>query len=170
MLVSVETISIVGMWAAQVFYVLCYIPQIVFNHKHKTGRGLSDLMLLGYFNCLVAVLYYVFLCDLPLAYKLLPPLQVVATLVLILQRLLYDDFRAVRPYWLLYGGNVIGVLFFIPLALRTPIAVGWAAGWVMFVVACVNQLPQIAKIFREKSVANFSILFAGITLVAASIS
>lgn len=169
MIISVSTISVIGMWMAQIFYVLCYIPQIMFNYKNKMGRGLSDLMLLGYFNCLVAVLYYVFLCNLPLAYKLLPPLQLVAIVILIFQRLFYDNARSEKSYWFVYSGNMFGVLLFIPLALHNPMAVGWYAGWLMFIFGCLCQLPQVYKIFREKSVSTFSCMFAIFTPIASLI-
>lgn len=158
---------VLGMWAAQIFYVLCYIPQIIKNFQSKFGRGISDLMLLGYYWCMVAVLYYVFLCDLPLAYRLLPPLQMVAIIVLILQRLLYEPFAQTKQYWFLYGGSVCLSLAVMPMALKNVLWFGWLAGWVMFIIACVYQLPQIIKIFRQKSADGFSLFFV-IFLLAAS--
>ncbi len=168
--ISLETLSVIGMWLAQLVYVFVYIPQIITNFKNKTGHGLSDLMLLGYFNALVAVVYYVFSCNLPLAYRLLAPIQIVFIIVLIGQRLIYDkDKTATRPYWFLYGGNMMGALAVFPLSINHPLEVGIGAGWTMFVLSLLNQMPQVMKIFREKSVAGFSIFFALLTLMAGSI-
>lgn len=165
MVMSVDFV-VIGMWAAQLFYVLCYIPQIFKNFQCKSGRGISDLMLLGYYWCLVAVLYYVFLCDLPLAYRLLPPVQFAAVIVLILQRLLYEPFAQTKKFWLLYGGSACISLAFMPIALTNVLWFGWLAGWAMFIIACVYQLPQIIKIFRKKSVDGFSIYFVLFLLIA----
>ena len=169
MIFSIELISVLGLWVSQIFYVLCYIPQLRFNYKNKTGHGVSDLMLLGYFNGLVAFVYYLFLCDLPLAYKLTGPLQIAAVLVLIFQRLFYDKTQKANFYRILYTCNIASAFVFIPMALSNPHVIGKAAGWLMFALACVNQLPQVIKIYREKSASDFSILFAVFTFMAASI-
>lgn len=166
---SVEVISFIGMWIAQIFYVLCYIPQLVFNYKNKTGHGLSDFMLLGYLNGLIAFTYYVYLCNLPFIYKISAQLQIVAIFILVFQRLFYDHSRKVYFYRILYTSNVIGALFFLPIAMKNPQEAGCISGWLMFSLACVNQLPQVIKIYREKSVSGFSILFAIFTFVAAVI-
>lgn len=166
---AITVIANIGMWVAQIFYILCYIPQLRFNYKNKTGHGLSDLMLLGYLNGLIAFTYYVFLCYLPVIYKISALLQLVAIAVLIFQRLFYDHSSKVKFYRRIYVSNIVMGFVFIPLAIYKPFWVGWAAGWLMFALACVNQLPQIIKIYREKSASNFSIFFALFTLFAAVI-
>jgi len=167
--ISLDWIIVAGMWAAQIFYVLCYFPQIIKNFQCKFGRGISDWMLLGYFWCLVAVVYYVFLYNLPLAYKILPPLQLVAIIILVFQRLLYDEFTQTKPYWVLYGSSMLGSLMFIPIASKNPLEVGWGAGWLMFIIACIYQLPQIIKIFKQKNVVGFSLLFVVFLFIASAI-
>lgn len=169
MAIALDFIVVLGMWAAQLFYVLCYIPQIIINYKKKSGRGLSELMLIGYFNGLVVFTFYSFLCNLPFIYKLSGVLQIIAVVILVGQRLYYDDYSVAKPYWILYGSNVIGSLIIIPVGLQNPAYFGWLAGWIMVIVSGVNQIPQIFKIFREKSVIGFSLLFVGFFLIAALI-
>ncbi len=165
--ISLGLISFIGMWAAQICYVLVYIPQIITNFKQKSGKGLSELMIFAYFNTMVAVLYYVFASNLPMAYKICCPLQIFALIVLIGQRLYYDDFKQAKPFWFLYSGNMMASLFFIPLTIQDPIGVGCFAGWTMFAFSLVNQLPQVVKIFKHKSVVGFSFFFAGFSFMAA---
>jgi uncharacterized protein with PQ loop repeat len=165
----VDLISIGGMWTAQIMYVLMYLPQIFTNYKQKSGRGFSELMLLGYFNGLTALLFYVFLCNLPLVYKLSASLQMVAVVILVAQRFYYDDVKVIKPYCFLYGANTLSSLLFIPLCTHAYLNIGWYAGWIMLLIFAVNQLPQVVKIFRQKSVAGFSIFFVTLALSAALI-
>ncbi len=155
------------MWVAQIFYVLVYIPQIITNYRQKSGKGLSELMLFAYFNTMVAVLYYVFSYNLPPAYKICCPLQIAALVILIGQRLYYDDIKTAKPYWFWYGGNMVASMAFIPLSVQNPSAIGLFAGWTMFALSLMNQLPQVFKIFKEKSVAGFSFFFIVFSFTAA---
>jgi len=168
MSISIEFLSIVGMWAAQAFYFLCFLPQIITNYRRKSCAGLSEFFLFGYLNVYVAVLYYTFSCNLPFAYKVLCPLQAAAVLVIIFQRLYYDRSPVNKKYWFLYGGNVTGAMMLMPIDLYNPDRFGMIAGWVMFTLALINQLPQVVKIFKEKSVVGFSFGFVFLTTLAAT--
>ena len=156
-----------GFWFAQLFYFFCFVPQIVANMRHKSGTGVSELLLIGYLNAYLFLLFYIFCMDLPLAYKVLVPLQTVATLILIIQRLYYDRSEGVKRLRIMYALNVGVFLLAIPVALKNPYMLGAVFGWLTFTFSLFNQLPQVFKIHRTKSVVGFSYFFVLFTGVAA---
>ena len=155
-----------SMWASMTFYFVCFIPQIITNFQRKSGSGVSEFLLLLYLNSYLFLMFYIFGLSLPLAYRILVPLQGLATLVLILQRLYYEP---VLRLIAMYAANIIAAACVIPLAIKNPIEIGSLFGWLAFAVILVNQLPQAIKVYREKSVAGFSFLFVAFTGLAAII-
>ncbi|KKQ12184.1 MAG: hypothetical protein US22_C0001G0013 [candidate division TM6 bacterium GW2011_GWF2_36_6] len=169
MVISREFMCTIGMGLSQIIYVMVYIPQIITNFKEKSGRGLSDLTLLGYLNALAVFAYYIFLFGLPSIYKWSVTTQLIAVVTLIGQRLYYDTSMRSWLFRVMYGSNVIGLFAFIPMSIDNPIGVGYYAGWVAVMLSCLMQLPQVFKIFRERSVIGFNILFAVFSLLAAGV-
>ena len=156
-----------SLWLAQFFYLACLLPQIFTNYHQKSGMGVSSLLLIGYLNAYLFLLFYVFFIDLPPAYKFLVPLQTVATICLIMQRIYYDNSPQTKKYWFAFGANLMAFVLFLPYALAHPLIVGISFGWINFVLSVANQLPQILKIHREKSVVGFHFLFVAFTGIAA---
>lgn len=156
-----------GVWLAQIFYFVCLIPQIVTNYKIKSGDGISELLLIGYFNGYWTFIYYAFCLDLPLAYKVTVPFMTVATLILIFQRLYYQGAGVGRMRWALYGANIVVAFLFIPIAFKSPQQAGHFFGWVTTLIGAVTLLPQVVKVHFEKSVKGFSFLFVFFTALAA---
>ncbi len=113
-------------------------------------------------------MFYIFGLHLPMAYKIIVPLQGIATLILIGQRMYYDPAEFNRT-WLWYISNMLFFVFIIPYALKEPFLVATHFGWITFVLSLVNQLPQVFKIYHEKSVVGFSFLFVAFTGFAAVI-
>jgi uncharacterized protein with PQ loop repeat len=155
------------MWASLIFYWVCFFPQIATNFRVKSGKGVSELMLLGYLNAYLFLLFYIFCMDMPFAYKLMVPLHALSTLVLVLQRLYYDSTPQALYFWFLYGTNVAVFLFVFPYAFHDPVKIGVMFGWCNFVLCVLNQLPQIIKLYQQKSVVGFSFWFVLFTGLAA---
>lgn len=156
-----------GVWVAQIFYFICLIPQIMTNYKIKSGDGISELLLIGYFNGYWTFIYYAFCLNLPLAYKVTVPFAMAATLVLIFQRLYYQGAAVRKTSWALYGINIIVAFLFIPIAFKNPQQVGHFFGWVTTMIGAVTLLPQVLKVHVEKSVKGFNFLFIFFTALAA---
>lgn len=112
-------------------------------------------------------LLYIFCRDLPLAYKIIAPLEALATLVIICQRLYYDTTLARKWLHSLYLINALLFLAFIPWAIHAPLICGNFFGWLTLVISAVNQLPQVVKIFHDKSVRGFSFMFVILGGIAA---
>lgn len=148
-----------GMWAAQIFYFLSFIPQIWTNYIGKSGTGISDLFMFGYLNGYATFLLYAFCRDLPFAYKFWPSLAATGVLIMILQRLYYDTSKAGRLIGFVYGLNLAAMLFVIPFALQDPYGIGSLCGWANVFFTSVSQLPQIVHIYKTKSVEGFSVMF-----------
>jgi uncharacterized protein with PQ loop repeat len=164
---SSESVCFILFWIAQLFYTLCFVPQILVNHRLKSGTGVSDLLMLGYLNAYLFLLFYIFGVGLPFAYKVMVPIQTLFTIILIAQRLFYDTSSAVKFFWFIYVGNCLLFILFIPFALKNPYSIGHLFGWFNLGFSIVNQLPQVIKIYRDKSVEGFSIYFVLFTGFAA---
>lgn len=146
-------------WLAQILYFSCFIPQIIVNYKLKSGKGLNDLFLLAYINTLIPLIFYSQCLGLPLAYKCMYPLQTLATIVLIAQRLYYDSFQESKYYYFLYIANITLPLFLIPYALTHCTITGHITGWIFFTVGIFNQAPLVVKIIQTRSVQGISFNF-----------
>ncbi|NDD55846.1 PQ-loop repeat-containing protein [bacterium] len=142
-------------WVSQVLYTVCFLPQIVTNFRAKSGRGMSEYLLLGYLNLLAVTLFYVFLLELPLAYKIFVPLQLTAVLLLIAQRLWYDGPRLAKNLGIMYLVNIALLVGCIPYALENPSLVGNMGGWGNVLFGVLSQSPQAFKVWRERSVMGF---------------
>lgn len=169
-----EIVRQFGPWICQFLYTACFVPQIIHNYRYKFGTGISEFFLIGYLNVYISLMYYNFLCNMPLAYKVMCVLQFVTTLILIYQRFYYNGGFATRLV-VFYVVNIIFGLAVLPLAFKYPIYVGLTGGWLMFLIGSVNQLPQVFKIYKEKNTAGFSLFFvliialAGITEIAVAL-
>lgn len=150
-------------------YTLCFLPQIIENYRVKSGTGLSDYFLLAYLNTYIALIYYVFSLNLPLAYKIACPAQGIATLILIGQRLYYNHSSESKFYGLIYLANLLCSLIFIPFAITNPMHTGHIFGWLSFILTLLNQMPQVIRVISTKSVTGFSYMFILITACAAGI-
>lgn len=155
-------------WLAMFMYTLCFLPQIIENYKLKSGTGLSDYFLLAYLNTYITINYYTFCLDLPLAYKIACPAQGIATLILIIQRLYYNHSDGSKTYGFIYITNLLVSLIFVPLAIINPIHTGHIFGWIAFILILLNQMPQVIRVIKTKSVAGFSYMFVLITGLAAA--
>lgn len=158
-----------SLWLAQIFYFACLVPQIITNYRQKSGKGISALLLAGYLNAYLFVLFYVFSMNLPPAYKIMRPLQMFATIILIIQRMYYDKDPLTKKYWYAFGANLIAFILVIPHALAYPLLIGSSFGFANSIISFVNQLPQVVKIHQEKSVVGFNILFVVFTAIGAGI-
>ncbi len=155
-------------WTAQILYLLCFIPQIIENYRLKTGKGLSDFFLLAYLNTFIALFYYIFCLNLPMAYKVLVPTQGLAGLILIIQRLYYNNTPESKFYGFVYLANILAAALFLLPAIINPVYIGHLFGLVSFILILINQLPQVIKVISDKSVKGFSYFFVLITAIAAA--
>ena len=154
------------MWVALIGYFVCLVPQIMTNFKFKSGTAISEFMLLGYLNAYLFLMFYIFGVKLPLAYRIMVPAALIATIILIVQRLYYDS-TASRRLYVLYLGNILFFIICIPYALKNPVGVGFLFGWFNLGFSIINQVPQIVKIYCTKSVMGFSFMFVVLNGVAA---
>ncbi len=153
-------------WVAYVTYTLCFIPQIITNYRIKSGSGISEFFLFGYLNLHAIFLFYIFLLDLPLPYKFCVPVQLALVLVMIVQRLWYDNAMAAKRMALYYLINIALLLLLIPFALKTPIWFGHLGGWATLGLGYLSQAPQAFKMWRERSVVGFDKTFVYMLLLA----
>jgi len=154
------------LWTSQICYLICFIPQIITNFRMKSGKGISEFLLICYLNTYLFFMFYIFGLHLPMAYKIIVPLQALATIVLIAQRMYYDPSEFTNK-WFWYVSNVFLFAFIVPYAFKEPLVVAFPFGWITFGLSLVNQLPQVVKIYQEKSVVGFSFLFVVFTGFAA---
>ena len=142
--------------------VYCYsiIPLILENYRLKTARGLSDWLVMGFFNSFVAMLFYFFCLGLPVSYRLSVATQVILVGIIIIQRFWYDSFSYKKLLIGVYLANFLTAVMIIPAAFAWPYQIGNIAGWMGLLLVIANRIPQIIKIEREKTVYGFSYQFA----------
>jgi len=149
-------------WIVNISYIVAFIPQIFLNHRVKSTTGLSDLYLLGYLNGCIINLAYVYCLDFPIAYKVMVPVAFFLASGLIFQRFWYTRHQVCPKSIRLYGIDFAFLFFLIPLFFHYPFEAGQIAGWALFVIWFTYQLPQIFKIYKDKSVVGFSFILVSV--------
>jgi uncharacterized protein with PQ loop repeat len=82
---------------------------------------------------------------------------------------MYYDPAEFNRRWFWYYIKYAIFCFYYSLCSKEPFLVATHFGWITFVLSLVNQLPQVFKIYHEKSVVGFSFLFVAFTGFAAVI-
>lgn len=139
-------------WVAQVIFFIGILPQIILNYKIKTADGLSDFLLLGYFNAYIFYSFYVFCLNLPLAHKTMIPLSLLAVLVLICQRIYYS-IESLFFISIFIFNFILSVILF-PFIFNEKL--GHISGWLMLIIWAIYQIPQLIKNFKLNSVQGIS--------------
>ncbi len=159
-------LSILLLTASLLFYMGCFLPQLWMNYRLKSTRGMSDLFIWCYFTGYMVMLPYIFFQVFAVPYRIIVPIEVGLMTLLVIQRFYYEGFR--KSY--LFSLSIIAsVIAFIALLLYSPdniLQVGILTGWLAFVIFSFNQVPQIYKVWREKSVHGFSFGFVSFTALA----
>ena len=157
----------VAMWVVLFFYVACFIPQIIKNIQLRSTHGLSQSSILTFFVAHTFLLYYTFLMNLLLPYKVVAPLQFVGISIIVVQRFYYHGLLANK--WFLWGviSTFIAAVFCVPLVWLQPILLGKVSGWIALSFFTLQPIPQIIKVHKEKSVHGFSFGFVTLIGVAA---
>jgi len=145
-------------WIVNIIFVGAFIPQIFLNYRVKSTRGLSDLYLLGYLNGYVINFAYVYCLDFPMAYKFMAPMAVLCSSILIFQRFWYTRHQVFPKSIRLYGIDFAFLFFLIPFFVNYPIEAGHIAGWALLIIWITYQLPQLLRIYKNRSVEGFSFL------------
>ena len=158
-------------WLAQVFYVVCFIPQIMENFRQHSERGLSDLFLIGNLNSYIFLAFDIVCNNYPWPYLITSAVQLLGISILIFQRFYYDfSARGARQkaqrFFLFYLANVIGALCLIPFALRYAHFMGEFSAWMVIILVSSGMISQAYKIYKAKSVEGFSFLFISLFSMA----
>ncbi len=162
MVLTQNIIANIMIWIVHIISVAGILPQIFLNHKIKSTNGLSNTYILVYLSGYTVHLLYVFCLDLPIAYKIMAPLSALLVLIITFQRFFYNKRKAVHRPTRLYCVNFFIIFSLIVLVINFPNKIGHLAGWISFVIWTVYQLPQVLKIYSNKSVEGFS--FAAVSL------
>ena len=154
-MISTETFFDITTWAIKILFWAGLLPQLLMNCRQQSTRGMSGFMLWGYFNGYLTATFYVFCLNLPFAYKFMIPFSLLTVSVMVAQRFIYDkDFGQLRYYVVSILVGLVG----IPLAFSHAALVGNLFGWASVSIWALYQLPQIYKIYFEKTVVGFSFL------------
>ncbi|MBD3231961.1 hypothetical protein GF322_04880 [Candidatus Dependentiae bacterium] len=153
-------------WVSHILFCVALLPQIWVNYKLKSTRGLSDFLIIGYLNGYISYVYYSYLLGLPLAYKVMVPLATFFMLIIAFQRFFYANYTQRKDKYFLafYVFNLAIAIFLMPIAFRDRLSFGYFFGWTMMLVWATYQIPQVVKVFLDKSVHGFS--FSLVSLVA----
>lgn len=145
----------VGTWVIRVLYWGGLVPQLILNYKHHSVQGVSDFMLLGYFNGYLFLTYYVSCLDFPTAYRIMVPLTLMTVMVMVVQRFVYDKNWGKIGYFV---ASLLFALVSIPFAFKYTNVIGNLFGWAAMITFALYQFPQLFKVYFEQSVMGFSFL------------
>ncbi|MFA5075115.1 MAG: PQ-loop repeat-containing protein [Candidatus Babeliales bacterium] len=162
--IFLSNFAVLATWTAQILFFVGLIPQILLNYKLKSTQGLSELLLIGYLNGYIAYLYYTFCCNLPAAYKTIIPIATVAMLIMVFQRFYYvKEFdKKIYKILLIYILNFLFTISLLPFAINYKTIIGTSLGWIMAFIWATYQIPQIFKIFKEKTTFGYSFLLVSL--------
>lgn len=157
----------IGMWVVLFFYVACFVPQIIKNYQLRSTQGLSQAAIFTFFVAHTYLLFYTFLNNLLLPYKIVAPLQFLGISIIVAQRFYY---HGLSNKLFLCGtlGAMLSAFFCMPFIWFNPVLMGNLAGWIAFSFFTLQPIPQIIKIYQEKSVKGFSFGFVTLIGFAAS--
>lgn len=145
-------------WVVNISFIVAVLPQIYLNYKEKTTQGLSDFYLVGYFNGYAINFLYVFALNFHLAYKVRAILAVFAIGIMLWQRFTYDSDFLNFKIKSLYFGDFLLLTIASLLIFLYPTTGGNIAGWALVGIWTFYQLPQIFKVYKDKSVVGFSFI------------
>jgi len=156
------------LWIPLTIYLLANIPQVVKNYKRKSLHGISLTMLVMFYTGVAFSLPYIYFLNLPLAYKVLIPIQAMFMITIAGQAYYYSHSN--------YQKNIIlklyGVSSFLALSLSCagfyyPYQAGSLAGWILAILLSTNQIPQIIKMWRSKKIGSYSLGHVSLSTSAA---
>lgn len=154
-------------WTAWIYlscFVGSFVPQIIKNFKIRSTKGLNDCYLLCYLAGYIALVYYVFAANLLFAYKVIVPFGLFAILILITQRVYFDDILHKKWFFMVVASLIVAAVCMFPFYFRFTKTLGIFTGWAAVGFLSINQAFQVNKIYRSKSVEGFSFTF--ITMIA----
>ncbi|MCF7799712.1 PQ-loop repeat-containing protein [Candidatus Babeliales bacterium] len=157
----VSNFAALAIWVAQILFFAGLLPQIILNYKLKSTKGLSEFLLFGYLNGTITYLYYIFCCNLPFAYKAIMPMVFLAVIIMIFQRFYYSEMFFDKEYKILffYILNILVYIFLFKFFIQYQLF-GIILGWITALIWGIYQLPQVIKIFKDKTIIGFSFLLA----------
>lgn len=154
-------------WLVLILYAGCFVPQIYTNYKMKSAEGFSSGALLSFFVAYVLLLFYTFLMDLYFPYKVIAPIQFTGAVLLVAQRFHYHGVWDSKPFLYTVFGTIALAFAVLPLTFFYPLLIGKVAGWLAVVCFSIRPIPQVIKVYKEKSVEGFSLGFVTILGFAA---
>lgn len=140
-----------------VLYPLSNIPQLYKNYVMKSTQGLSLITLQMFYFGVLASFCYIYLLDLPLAYKVIIPIQSLLVLLYGIQAYRYESLEGIKK-------RIITSYFFITLLVLGcwiigsyyPLIMGKTLAWIVTFIFTIYQIPQIIKIYKQQHVRGFS--------------
>ena len=178
-MINAVLLGTIGVWATNILYFICLIPQVQTNIQMRSAKGLSKTMVHLYFTAYLFKTVYVHLLNLPLAYRVIVPGTLLMISTLVLQLLMYEeDAQEANRLYSTYAITILAALmvwcFKISIALSffgNPYLLnsGNLAGWVYICSISTYQLPQIYKIWQAKSTQGFNFTFVTLHEIGAAI-
>ena len=147
-------------WLPMALFCAAPLAQAYLNWSKQSTKSISQwTVFLGLSGLLCSLLYDYFMW-LPLAYRFMHPLILIAWTTLALQEYWYSGRSFVRSSLMYaYGFLFIAVSFALFWGQYYPLEVGCVMGWFFTVLYAVFQVPQIIKNQKMQSVEGLSVWY-----------
>lgn len=157
------------LWVTLTLFVFANIPQILKNNRLRSTTGLSFYMLYLFHTGALLYLPYSYFLNLPMAFKVLLPLQVTFLSIMVGQSYLYAPTQHYRSR--VIRVHSITLLFVLLLTLYGVLVssylAGHTAGWIALVCLGSWQVPQMVKMWRSQSTHGYSLYSVVMSFIAA---
>ncbi|KKP25553.1 MAG: hypothetical protein UR14_C0005G0005 [candidate division TM6 bacterium GW2011_GWE2_31_21] len=162
---DIQKLAFIFSWLFNFTYLILFFFQIIYVFKKKSVEGISSLMFIFLFGAYLTFAYQTFLFNLPISYKILIPILLLEMLILLIQFFMFDQTR--KKFFMNFFLSV-GLINFalLPLVFYLPGLVGTITGWFTILFGALAQIPQILKIYKDKSSDGLSNHFMHILGVA----
>lgn len=147
-------------WIPLLLYLCAALPQLVTNYRRGSSTGVSHDMLFLRVSSGMFYVPYLFLCQLPWAYRVVLPIYVTLLAFLAYQSWAYEKNKNVQvriryQYFVAMLVSLSGLI----VAMWHPVEIGMLYGWTGITLSFFCEWPQLYLNWYRKSVAGLNFGF-----------
>jgi len=157
-MISLQSFAQMVIWVPLLFYWFGTVALVIRNARISSTDGISYVFIFLWHVGVSCGFLYVFFLNLPFAYKVVVPLQLLTIHLLIVQEWYYASSRKTRKSLFFLHGLATCVFFISAVSgYWFPIIIGHTAGWIMTGVLAITHIPQMIKVWFRQTTYGYSL-------------